>query len=361
VARILAIDDDRSVLSMVSRQLVAEGHEVETAPDGLTGIERAREFLPDLILCDIVMPDPNGFEVLAALRRDPQTSAIPLIFLTGVPDPTALRPGAALGADDYLLKPFTREDLAHVVEARLARLNFVRREARRRLDALSGSLEGALPRGLLSPLTAIVGLSVFLRDEGASVPPELVCEIANGILEGSRRLEHRIEKLLTYATLERLVQASRAATTHKTRHTADPGELIHRVAAEVGVALDRRADLELHADGGPLAVDPEHLARLAYELTENAFKFSPAGTPVSVVLRPQGDNVFRLLVEDQGPGIPGDVLTDPPVCAGLGMEDEGTGFGLPIARRICKLYGATLAIEPRPSGGSLVSARLPGV
>jgi CheY-like chemotaxis protein/anti-sigma regulatory factor (Ser/Thr protein kinase) len=359
VARILTIDDDPSVLSMVSRLLSTEGHEVATAPDGTGGIEKAREFRPDLILCDIVMPDPNGFEVLAALRRDPTTSAIPLIFLTGVPDPTELRPGAALGADDYLLKPFTRDELVHAIDARLARLSFARREARSRVEALTASLEGSLPRSLLSPVAAIVGLSAFLRDEGATVPPELVCEIANGILDGSRRLEARLEKLLTYASLERLVQASRTARTREGGRTDDAAALIRRVAKETAVSFSRDADLASDVENGVLRLDPEHLGRLVSELTDNALRFSPSGTPVTVTCRRDGDDSFRLVVRDRGPGIPEAVLTERPGCAGLGTEDDRSGFGLPIARRICRLYGTILVVERAAEGGSTVSAKLP--
>jgi two-component system sensor histidine kinase/response regulator len=354
MARILAIDDDPSVLSLVPRLLAIDGHEVRTAEGGDSGIQLAHEWRPDLILCDIVMPDPNGFEVLAALRRDPATNAIPLIFLTGVADPTQLRAGRALGADDYLLKPFSREELSQAVEARLTRVAFVRREATRRLRELETSLAGSVPQGFIDPLSALVALSGFLREQGASAPPELVCEIANGIFEGSRRLHERIEKLLLFADLERLAQASRTSTALEERRTDHTAAVVTRVAEEVASRHARQADLAIDVEEAMLAaIDAGHLETLTRELTDNALRYSPAGTPVAVSCHGAGDGWLRLSIADRGPGL---VLERE-------AEDSGPvrmapGFGLPIARRICALYGAELGVESRPGAGATVSVTL---
>ena len=353
MARILAIDDDPSVLGLIPRLLAVDGHEVRTADGGDAGVQLAREWRPDLILCDIVMPDPNGFEVLAALRRDPATNAIPLIFLTGVADPTQLRAGRALGADDYLLKPFTRDELSQAVEARLTRAAFVRREASRRLQELEASLAGSLPQGFLDPLSALVALSGFLREQGAAAPPELVCEIANGIFEGSRRLHERIEKLLLYADLERLAQANRTSTALEERRTDQAAALVTRVAEEVASRHDRRTDLALDVEEAMAAIDAGHLETLTRELTDNALRYSPAGTPVAVSCRGDGDGWVRLSVTDRGPG-----LAIAPEAEDSGPVRMAPGFGLPIARRICSLYGAELGVESRPGAGATVSVTL---
>ncbi len=103
--------------------LRAEGFAVDGADGGLAGIERIRQSIPDLILCDLMMPEIDGFGVLARLRADPATARIPFIFLTARGDRTEVRSGMNLGADDYLTKPVRIDDLLSAIRARLARFH----------------------------------------------------------------------------------------------------------------------------------------------------------------------------------------------------------------------------------------------
>jgi CheY-like chemotaxis protein len=89
--------------------------------NGLIGALWAREHLPDLIICDVMMPELDGYGVLAALRQDPATATIPFIFLTAKADKVDLRQGMELGADDYLTKPFTTEELLGAIASRFAK------------------------------------------------------------------------------------------------------------------------------------------------------------------------------------------------------------------------------------------------
>ena len=357
MAKILAIDDDPQVLTTVSRLLGAEGYEVCTAAGGAEGIRLASEHHPELILCDIIMPEPNGFDVLATLRRDIKTASIPVVFLTGLPDPTQLRDGKSLAADDYLLKPFTRSELMHAVEARLARVAFVRREARRRLEDLQAALAGTLPQNLLTPLATMLGLSAFLRDEGTAVPPELVCEVAQGIFEGSRRLHQTMEKFVVYADLERLAQALRTTPSFVAKHRAQTGPIVTEAAIEAARGADRQADLALHVDDLAVRIDVAHLRRLVLELVENAVNCSSKGNPVTVDCR-RVDSACQLTIRDHGPGLPAERLEDAVLQPGCRTLD-GRGYGLPIAKRIAALCGAAMVVAPAPEGGTTVTLALP--
>src|SRR6266699_6878252 len=109
--KILVIDDDSAMLTLTVKALQARGLQTVTADNGVAGLEMAKKHLPDLIVCDIQMPQLNGYETLAALRQDPATAVIPFIFLTGMTERTQVRQGMGLGADDYLTKPFTVQEL----------------------------------------------------------------------------------------------------------------------------------------------------------------------------------------------------------------------------------------------------------
>jgi DNA-binding NarL/FixJ family response regulator len=121
VARILVIDDDAKMRRQIAALLATEGHEAVEARNGREGIDLARATPPDLILCDITMPEMNGHRVLQALRENTSTAHVPFIFLTGWGEKEDLRTGMNLGADDYLVKPVEPLDLIAAVDARLRR------------------------------------------------------------------------------------------------------------------------------------------------------------------------------------------------------------------------------------------------
>jgi DNA-binding NarL/FixJ family response regulator len=121
VKRILVIDDDARLRQHFAEILRQDGHAVIEARTGREGVERARHDAPDLVLCDITMPEMNGHRVLETLRAEPRTAHLPFIFLTGWSEPEDVRTGMNLGADDYLPKPVTPDDLIAAVRARLRR------------------------------------------------------------------------------------------------------------------------------------------------------------------------------------------------------------------------------------------------
>jgi DNA-binding LytR/AlgR family response regulator len=120
--RILVIDDDEDFRSFVMRFLAKNGFEPLGAVDGQQGLSLAAQAAPDLVLCDLEMPEMDGYQFLAALQRDPTLTSIPVIFLTGRSEPAQVRLGMNLGADDYLTKPVNTEDLCNAIKARLARV-----------------------------------------------------------------------------------------------------------------------------------------------------------------------------------------------------------------------------------------------
>jgi DNA-binding NarL/FixJ family response regulator len=119
--RILVIEDQPVMRRNIQTILEMEGFEVVAADNGKKGLEAARKNPPDLILCDVMMPELDGYGVLAALRQDPGTATIPFIFLTAKGEKTDLRTGMNLGADDYLAKPVSSEELIAAVSARFHR------------------------------------------------------------------------------------------------------------------------------------------------------------------------------------------------------------------------------------------------
>lgn len=119
--KILVIDDDTKLRQHYTELLKLEGYAVTEARNGREGVERARAEVPDLVLCDITMPEMNGHRVLETLRSEPRTAHVPFVFLTGWSEQDDIRTGMNLGADDYLTKPVAPDDLAAAIRARLRR------------------------------------------------------------------------------------------------------------------------------------------------------------------------------------------------------------------------------------------------
>ena len=114
--KILIIEDQPQMRKNIALILEMESYEVLSAQNGQVGLAMAREHNPDLIICDVMMPELDGLGVLTALRADPKTATVPFIFLTAKGDRVDVRGGMNLGADDYLTKPVAREDLLAAIK-----------------------------------------------------------------------------------------------------------------------------------------------------------------------------------------------------------------------------------------------------
>lgn len=117
--KILVIEDDPVILHEIGEWLVLGNYEALTAPNGQEGIAQANAHLPDMIICDIMMPGITGYEVLRKLQSNTTTAMIPFMFLSALTDKESVRLGMNLGADDYLTKPFTYDELMNTIKARL--------------------------------------------------------------------------------------------------------------------------------------------------------------------------------------------------------------------------------------------------
>lgn len=119
--KVLIIEDDRDVVELVRHYLEKESFSLESAEDGVSGIEKALNYKPDLIILDLMLPELDGLEVCKELKSNPKTSSIPIIMLTAKGEESDKVVGLELGADDYLVKPFSPKELIARIKALLRR------------------------------------------------------------------------------------------------------------------------------------------------------------------------------------------------------------------------------------------------
>jgi two-component system sensor histidine kinase/response regulator len=359
--RVLVIDDDAAVLSLTSKALQARGFQTLTAGDGMEGLDLARIYLPDLIICDVQMPRLNGYETLAALQQDALTATIPFIFLTGLAEQWQVRYGMGLGADDYLTKPFTLSELMAAVTTRLAKKAAADRASDRKLEDLRGSIGKALPHELLTPLNGILGLSDLLANSPELPDPADLRDFAKGIQVSALRLHHLISNFIMYSELELIASDPERIVGLPSATPTLTRDLVVKAAREKAEAAARDADLALEVEEGLVTMAIERCRKIVEELVENAFKFSKTGTPVQVLGQNQ-ERHYVLTIRDRGRGMTPDQISS--VGAHMQFErrfyeQQGAGLGLIIARRLAELHGGGLRIDSIPGQETTVEVRLP--
>jgi len=360
MARILVIEDETILRENLVELLEAEGYEVMAAANGREGLHLARTQWPDLILCDILMPEMSGHEVLEALARDPVTAVIPFIFLTARAERADMRLGMTLGADDYITKPFTQADVLQAIATRLEKRRQLVSLYEAKLDELRQSMAKMLPHELRTPLSLILGYSSLLLESQLVLEPADLRAIAASMLEAGQRLQRLIQRFLLYAELE---LAARDPKRLAALRSLQVGTAVERMAETIrrqARAAGREADLQLALAETPVPIGEFHLVTVLEELTENAFKFSTPGTPVVVDSRCEGNDVL-ITVADHGRGM------SPEQIEAFGVREadlyqqrgQGVGLGLALVRRIVDLYGGSLRITSTPGVGTTVTVRLP--
>ncbi len=114
---VLVIEDNREILENTIEILELEGYSTLSASNGLEGIQQAQQHIPDIILCDIMMPEADGYEVLRTLKSNPETANIPFIYLTASVERKEVQAGFDMGAKGYIRKPFDSEELFNTIES----------------------------------------------------------------------------------------------------------------------------------------------------------------------------------------------------------------------------------------------------
>ena len=121
MSKILLIEDSRHSQTVCARSLRGKGYQILIASDGLEGIKLIKEEQPDLVICDVIMPQLDGYAVLTHLRQDPSTAVVPFIFWSGKSSREEIRYGMELGADDYLTKPCSVTEISRAIATRLSK------------------------------------------------------------------------------------------------------------------------------------------------------------------------------------------------------------------------------------------------
>lgn len=365
--RILIVDDNADMRDYLKR-LLSDCWQVEIAANGAIALAKIHNDPPDLVLSDVMMPEMDGFQLLQALRDDPQTKSIPIILLSARAGEEATIEGLEAGADDYLIKPFSaRELMARVnTQLQMSRLRLLQSANRFKNEFLL-----TVTHELQAPLAAILVWVRLLQtqsfdraktaralatiERNATIEAKLVKDLldTSSILAGKLCLKHQFVDLVVL--VQNVVKTFREVADTKSI-------LLIEITSNLAV--------------GNILADGNRLRQIISYLLENAIKFTPQGGEVKIELssinvdlpliaEDRMTNYIQIVVTDTGIGIRPDFL---PFVFDRFTQAEvpsrhspgGVGIGLAIARLLVELHGGTIdAASEGEARGAKFTVRLP--
>ena len=368
----LIVDDNPANVHELSKALIG-GYEVICATSGAKALRLASEHLPDIILLDVMMPAMDGYEVCVRLKGLPETSDIPVIFVTARDDAESETRGLDLGAVDFITKPINpaivrarvrnhlsrrrNEETLRDAAVELARLKNAAEEANRAKSAFLATMS----HELRTPLTSIIGFSEIIRDQSfGPIGTPVYAEYAGDINESGIHLLDLINDILDIAKIE----SGKMVLSPVHIDTRTVLTSIHRLVRQRALRQHLELSLCLPADIPLLWADERAVKQIVYNMLSNAIKFTPKTGKVVLAAEAAPGGGVKVLVTDTGIGIPSDELErvvrpfeqiENCYCRTSG----GTGLGLPLIKGLVELHGGTLAIESTVGTGTSVRAWFP--
>jgi two-component system sensor histidine kinase/response regulator len=361
--KILIVDDVVSNVLLLKILLTNEKFQVCTANNGRTCIEVAKKEHPDLILLDVMMPDINGFDTAVVLKKDEETKDIPIIFLTALNTPQDLVHGFQVGANDFLTKPFNKEELVMRVTQQISLV-----AAKRIIEKQNAELKATLSNrdkmysviahDLRSPMASIrMVLNLVVQSASVeTVGPELYM-----LLDQANRESEEVHDLL-----DNLLKWTKSQTgrLNVVLQDLDLNDIVPGVVEIFDViAQTKHITLELKKTDAPLKVtaDNDMLKTVLRNFMSNAVKFSPDNSTIQIIMANEGD-FARVSVKDQGVGIAADrlgsIFHKGETTYGTGGE-EGSGLGLQLCQDFARKNGGDCYVESVEGEGSTFSFTVP--
>ena len=366
--KILVIEDEAILRNEMSDWLMFEDYEVLNAENGIVGVEQAIQWVPDLIVCDIMMPELDGYGVFLEVHSNPLTARIPFVFVTARAAHDDIRYGMNLGADDYITKPFTRLQLLEAVQTQLKKTEQRERLHQDEVQQLKSALSLEHAQSMLkvklvamfshdfrNPLAAILSSNNLVRDYASQINEERRLKHLNRIESSVHQLVQMLDDMLFIAQME-------SDSMHNKPVMVDIGEMIHDIVDEFRTIHGENYQIELTNEvSDSTLIDPRLLRQVASNLVSNAIKYSEAHSSVFISLT-QNDSNYVFVVEDQGMGIEVEDQTHLFQTFKRGSNVggvSGTGLGLAIVKRAVDMFGGTIFLESQVGVGTRVTVTIP--
>jgi DNA-binding response OmpR family regulator/anti-sigma regulatory factor (Ser/Thr protein kinase) len=355
--RILFVEDESSLRENLSELLQAEGFDMRTAANGALGLSIAQREIPDLILCDVMMPVMDGFTLAERLRAQPLTAHIPIIFLTAKDEKSDIRTGLDLGVEDYLTKPCPVDKMAEVIRMRLAKRQLIEERLTQSWRRLRQEVINDTPPAIASRLEAIIGYAEVISTHCHSLDPDTVGRTAHDIVTTGIQLRRLLSNFTLHFELSSLPAGATPAIL-RGDSVVSADKALRAIAEKCSSEFGRRADLVVKLAPAALAIADRAFEKIATELIDNAFRYSRPQSLV-VVEAAVDERQYRIAVRDAGPGITATRLAQIREEHDYSLDTPNLELGLPLAIRLLRFFHEELNIQTKPLEGTSVGFSLP--
>jgi two-component system, sensor histidine kinase and response regulator len=347
MSKILVIEDEPMVRSNLLELLEAEKFVTCSAIDGFDGIRVAQEQLPDLILCDVMMPELDGYDVLQMLRQDPETATIPFIFLTAKAAIKEVRQGMNLGADDYLTKPFGRTDLLQAISTRLAKRDSYIQSVERQFNGLQEKFSFARPDKLLYTLDEILQTGNLLIRDAETILPGDIKQLGLNLRSKSQDLHRSLQNLLLYLQLELIAHDSKMQEDLRTARTQRPADFVMMFAQQKSKHYQRSRDVQLQVENKPIQIATDDLKKILEEALDFTFAHACPDTVINIDTTLRATDFLincHLTLESLTPELVSQIELAQNLPRSV-YEELDPGLSVLLIQRIATLYGGSLTIK----------------
>ncbi len=363
---ILVVEDNQAMNAAISDILELHNYNILSAGDGGEALALMQRQRPDMVLCDIMMPNMDGLTLLRHTRSDEFLRTVPFIFLTARSSTQDKRHAKSIGIDDYLVKPVDTQDLLLSVENVLRREENVLIQMDRQMDRLRTQIVSALQHEFRTPLTFILGYAELLAES----PPETIDvdtlrSSTAAILEGANRLRMMIEKFLLLADMQHRRELPGPLGFVDTMALLAGAAQAHAKAAEeAGLTISLNYDTDdLEMEYPSVQADSVYVRAAIDQLVVNAIQYRRADSKSIQLTITIVDGYLGLNVIDDGCGIPAtelEQLRNPFVQVDRDNRvTPGIGLGLALANQIARLHGGDIQIQSQEGQGSTFTLWLP--
>ncbi|MCB1142523.1 MAG: response regulator [Leptospiraceae bacterium] len=359
--KILVVEDDSNIRNGIANFLKFENYSVQTAENGKIGFEIAKDIVPDLIISDIMMPVMDGYDFLTSIRNHSALSHLPVLFLSAKSESSMIRSGMNLGADDYITKPFSFDELLSAIKTRLSRKETIQDKSQAKLKSIRSNLISLMPHEYYTPLNSILGFSEVLREEYDTLEKSEALEMISSIFSSGKRLQNLIENTLLYFWF---TSATKSELDYDIEGeiTSNCSEIIQDILHEESLIYERNSDLEINElIDCELSIREDHFAKIHKELIINAIKFSNPGTPITISSKRKDSN-YLFTVEDRGRGFSDEQIKHIDEFTQFNRkmyEQQGQGLGLFLTKKLVEIYKGNFHISSLLGMGTTVKITLP--
>ncbi len=366
--KILVIDDNEELLEVIKEVLSFHGYKVLTSSEVNEAIEIFNHTIPDLIICDVLLPDKDGFEFFEFVKQEQMLVDVPFIFLSALNSPDHIKVGKEVGCDDYLTKPFDLEELLSVIKGKLRTATLRKHNSEMNASEYKRKIIQTLSHEFRTPLVSLTSGTQILKGMHQDLSTEELIRLLTTIQSDGKRLERLVNDFMLMQQIES-GQAEKTFKNFARKHNAialleQAVESFH----EDFSFSEHLEHLELNISGqevlsAEINIYDVHLVKVIQHILSNAVRFTDRTLGIKISAF-QKENQLIIQIRDFGPGI-SNALKEK-ICEPFTQvnreyfEQQGAGLGLAIVKKLTEVNNGQLSFENTENNiGLIVQLKFP--